>query len=376
MTDTMGGAPAEVLAGFIHRLRDAGLTVGPMTTADLAEASDLVGLGRAEDVYYGFRGLCVTHRDQIPVFDRIFVETFGRGMDQSLHMVRPRRRTWAIDAGASDDGRDQGAEELGTVVGATDWERLADRDFATLDSREQAAVRSLIAKMRWSPADARGRRRQPATGGDRPDLRRSLRHAVGPDSDLIPLVFDERRRRRRPLVVLADVSGSMERYSEMLLYFLHAAGGTLGKVEAFVFATRITRVTRELRGRNASMAIAAVSEAVEDWSGGTRIGESIGRFNRDWSRRVVRGGPVALIISDGWERGDPEVLAFEMARLARTTHRVIWLNPLAGREGFAPETRGMMAALPHVDDFLPVGNLNDLATLVAVLESIPEVSVR
>lgn len=367
--------PADVLARFTHRLRDGGLGVGPMTTADLAAASELVGLARAEDVYFGFRSLCVTHHDQIPIFNRVFLETFQTTAQPSLEVAQPQHRSWSIDADLDAEG-DDGAEELGSVVGASDWERLADRDFATLDSAEQAAVRALIARMMWRPAEARGRRRQPAVRGDRPDLRRSLRHAVGPDADMIPLVFAQRKPRRRPLVVLADVSGSMDTYSEMLLYFLHSARASLGKVEAFVFATRITRVTRELHQRNAVAAINAVSETVEDWSGGTRIGESIRTFNREWSRRMVRGGPIALVISDGWERGDPEMLSREMAHLHRTMHRVIWLNPLSGREGFAPETRGLKAALPNVDDFLPVANLHDLATLVDVLESVPDVPRR
>lgn len=177
--------------------------------------------------------------------------------------------------------------------------------------------------------------------------------------------------RRRPLIFLADVSGSMERYSEMLLYFAHAARGRLGRMEAFVFSTHLTRITRELHRREPGAAIREVGEAVTDWSGGTRIGESLRAFNREWSRRVTRGGPVALIVSDGWDRGDPGLLSEEMARLQRSVHRVVWLNPLAGREGYAPETRGMRAALPHVDDFLPAGNLRDLETLVGLLESIP-----
>ncbi|MPZ53771.1 MAG: VWA domain-containing protein, partial [Acidimicrobiia bacterium] len=257
--------PVEVLSVLVDRLREAGLSVGPMTISDLADASELVGLGKAEDVYFGFRSLCVTHHDQIPIFDRIFLETFRAHVDPSLQIARPRKRTWTVDA-ADLGEEDIGDDQLGTVVGASEWERLGDRDFATLDSDELATVRSLIAGMRWRPADVKGRRRQPAAGGDRPDLRRSLRYAVRSDADMIPLVFDERRRRRRPLVVLADVSGSMDRYSEMLLYFLHSVGGTLGKVEAFVFATRITRVTRELYQRNAVEAISSVSETVEDWA--------------------------------------------------------------------------------------------------------------
>jgi uncharacterized protein with von Willebrand factor type A (vWA) domain len=180
-----------------------------------------------------------------------------------------------------------------------------------------------------------------------------------------------KRVRRRPVIFIADVSGSMERYSEMLLYFAHAARNRLGRLEAFVFSTRITRITRDLERRSPSEAIERVSESVHDWSGGTMIGEAIRTFNHDWSRRVCRGGPIVIIISDGWDRGEPEVLSAEMDRLARSVRRVIWVNPLAGREGYRPETRGMQAAMPHIDDFLPGGNFNDLRTLVGLLESVP-----
>lgn len=199
---------------------------------------------------------------------------------------------------------------------------------------------------------------------------------TGPSGDLMPLAMAAPRHRRRPLLVIADVSGSMERYTEMLLYFIHAARGRLGKVEAFVFSTSLHRITRELAHRDPKVALGRVGDAVHDWSSGTLIGDALADFNRNWSRRVGRGGPVALLISDGWDRGDPGLLRNEMAAFARSVHRVVWLNPLAGRVGFAPETRGMRAALPYVDDFLPVGTLADLAAVVRLLESVPKRSTR
>ncbi len=187
----------------------------------------------------------------------------------------------------------------------------------------------------------------------------------------MPLALSARRTRKRPLVVIADISGSMERYTELFLYFIHAAQGRLGRVESFVFATRLTRITREMRLRQPAHALLQVGRHVDDWSGGTRIGEALAEFNREWSRRVTRGGAIALIISDGWDTGDPDVLDEEMARLARSMHRVIWLNPLAGRPGFAPETRGMRTVLPYVDNFLAAGSLADLRAVVRLLESVP-----
>ncbi|MDP3984680.1 MAG: VWA domain-containing protein, partial [Acidimicrobiia bacterium] len=195
-------------------------------------------------------------------------------------------------------------------------------------------------------------------------------------ADFVRLAYTQRRVRRRPLIFVADVSGSMERYSEMLLYFAHAARGRLGPMEAFVFSTRLTRITRQLARRDPAAAIAEVSLAVDDWSSGTKIGEAVAEFNRHWSRRVTRGGPIVVIVSDGWDRGEPELLSKEMARLRRTVHRIVWLNPLSGRAGYAPETRGMQAALPYVDDFLPAANLSDLSAVVALLESLPARALR
>lgn len=186
----------------------------------------------------------------------------------------------------------------------------------------------------------------------------------------MPLAFTSRTRRRRPVILIADISGSMERYAEMFLVFAHAARHVLGHLETFVFSTRLTRITRELERRDASRALAEVGGTVDDWSGGTRIGDALAVFNREWSRRVCRGGPVVIILSDGWDCGDPELLRREMARLARSVSRVVWLNPLAGRAGYAPETRGMRAVLPHVDDLLPAATVADLRGLVDLLETL------
>lgn len=192
---------------------------------------------------------------------------------------------------------------------------------------------------------------------------------MGPGGDLMPLAFSERKRRQRRLVILADVSGSMERYSEMLLHFIHGAQHRFRAVESFVFSTRLSRITRQLQRRDAAEALALVAKSVPDWSGGTRIGDAIGTFNRDWSRRVGGGAPIVLIISDGWDTGEPDRLAFEMSRLARFAHQVLWLNPLAGHDGFTPDARGMAAALPYVDDLLAGGTARSLVDLIDLLQS-------
>ena len=360
------------LTRFARDLRAEGIPLGPGITNEMLAAIELVEVGRAEDVYWGLRGVTVRRLDHVPAFDRVFVKFFGRELlDQLIQVDAPVSRDWEIEASEEGGEGDGEPVDVPVTVGASGVDRLMAKDFAELTAEEEIRIRSMIAEMVWAPGQAWSRRRRPANSGDVPDMRRTLRLAVGPEADVMRIATTRRRERKRPVIVIADVSGSMERYSEMLLYFAHAARNRIGKLEAFVFSTRLTRITRELQRRSPSEAIERVSEAVHDWSGGTRIGESIATFNREWSRRVSTGGPIAVIISDGWDRGEPEILSQEMARLARSVHRVIWVNPLAGRDGFRPETRGMTAALPHVDDFLAGGNFNDLRTLVGLLESVP-----
>ena len=318
--------------------------------------------------------MTVTRPSDVALFDEAFEVFFGSGVAVGRGPAAPVPAPGAPITGLSaalPGEADLGGEEIADRTGASAAERLGTRDFGELTPEEAAEVRRLIASMLWRPADARSRRWAPSRSGARPDLRRTLRNAVGTEGELLRLATTERRRRRRPLLLLCDVSGSMERYVEMILYFAHAARDRLGRLEAFVFSTRLTRITRELRRRDPAEALAEVAGHVADWSGGTRIGEALETFNVEWSRRVGRGGPVALIVSDGWDRGDPGLLHQEMARLARSVHRVVWLNPLAGRPGYAPETRGMRTVLPFVDDLVPVSNLAHLAEVVRLLESIP-----
>jgi uncharacterized protein with von Willebrand factor type A (vWA) domain len=190
----------------------------------------------------------------------------------------------------------------------------------------------------------------------------------------VPLrIFDRKvKDKPRALVVICDISGSMDRYSRLLLHFIHTIENDMAKVEAFVFGTRLTRITRMLKNRPIDQAIERVSSEVQDWAGGTRIGESIQAFNQEWARRVLRNGAVVLVISDGWDRGDPELLASEMSRLQRSSYRLIWLNPLLGSPRYQPLTRGMQAALPFIDDFLPVHNLESLELLAEHLSDLAD----
>lgn len=370
---------AHNLVHFTRYLRARGLAAVPETTISLIEAARVVGLANRDDAYLAFRAVCVTKPSEMAVFDEAFELFFGRGrgsiemepIELQIQQRGPRVHLLAGMAIAADPAGDE-TEELSDQLGASAVERLRTRDFASLTPEEYEEVKALVGRMAWQPADALSRRWTASPAGIRPDLRRTLRSLTGPNRDIMPLAWSAPKERRRPLLVIADVSGSMERYTELLLYFIHAARGRLGKVEAFVFATRLSRITRELRHRDPSIALSAVGSAVRDWSSGTLIGAAFADFNKRWGRRVARGGPVALVISDGWDRGDPDLLRREFAVFARTVHRVVWLNPLAGRAGYAPETRGMRAVLPYTDDFLPVGNLADLAAVVRLLESVPK----
>ncbi|HEX2368385.1 MAG TPA: VWA domain-containing protein [Acidimicrobiia bacterium] len=365
---------ADNLVLFVRYLRGLGFRLPPQSAGELSRAAVAVGLERRDDVYHAFRSIIVIRPSEVPLFDEAFDLFFGMGAAVSPAPAISTTQAVSTTSGLSvvpSGAVGPDFEDVADRTGASSAERLGRRDFGEMSAAESEEVRRLIAKMVWRPADARSRRYAPARIGSQPDLRRTLRGAVGTEGELLRLAMSERRRRRRPLIVIADVSGSMERYVEMLLYFAHAARDRLGHLEAFVFSTRLTRITRQLRRRDPGQALEEVAGHVVDWSGGTRIGEALHAFNVEWSRRVGRGGPVALIVSDGWDRGDPELLREEMARFARSVHRVVWLNPLAGREGYAPETRGMRTVLPYVDDLLPAANLTHLADVIRLLESLP-----
>ena len=373
----MDSALTANIVHFVRYLRAEGLRLGPGTSAALAEVIDAIGLDSRGDLYLALRAAVTTRTAQRPVFDGAFDLFFGSGRAGEVVIDRPSPPDRAMrhvsipilrPAGITPDEPD--VDDLSDTVGGSYAERLANRDFASLDPVEREEVRQLIARMTWRPADTPSRRWAPGDGA-RPDMRRTLRSLHRPEGDLLPIEMSARRLRRRPLVILADISGSMERYTEMLLVFAHAAQGRVAKVETFVFATRLTRITRDLRQRDPEAALRRVGSAVSDWSGGTRIGEMLEVFNRDWSRRVTGGGAIGLIISDGWDTGDPDLLEREMSRFSRSVHRVVWLNPYAGRPGFAPETRGLRTVLPYVDDFLPAANVVDLRTVVRLLESVP-----
>lgn len=365
-------APGPVLdlATFAGALRARGLTVTPDQVGDMARAIGLVDASQRSQVYTALRSLAITDPDQRAPFDEEFARFFEglvspHGRDQQSSQGSPAAVSPILQSAS------EGAEEdTETRAGTSATENVATRDFAELDEDELAEARRMVMAMLWQPSDVRTRRWLPSASGPSPDLRRTLRGTVRPEGDLMPIVRRRRRKRQRPLIVIADISGSMEKYADLFLVFAHAAQRRIDNVEVFTFSTELTRITEDLKRRDTKAALARVSASVHDWSGGTKIGEALAEWNRLWSRRLTRGGPIALILSDGWDCGDPDLLRLEIDRLARSVHSIIWLNPLAARADYQPATRGMQAVLPHIDHLLPAASVRDLQGVVRLLDSI------
>ncbi len=365
---------------FGRVLRGLGLDVDTARMLDLVEALRHVEIGNKADFRHAARCLLVRGREDAVLFDAAF-EAFwrkpsGEGTSLDLRALGEKRRfkrprfSPTPRAGRSDaaDG-DPSSPVVRPILAWSPLERLRHKDFAELTAEELAEVTRLLSEFSWRIRPRRSRRFRDGRGPVA-DLRQTVRRALRHGGEV--LLFSRRRRttRPRPVVVLADVSGSMERYTRLLLLFMRALAGA-SRTEAFVFGTRLTRITRPLLAGGIDEALRQVARAVPDWSGGTRMGEALSAFNRLWARRVLSGGAVVLLISDGWDRGDPALLAEEMARLQRSCHRLIWLNPLLGTPDYEPLTRGLVAALPFVDDFLPVHHLDNLEELARHLERLP-----
>ena len=267
-----------------------------------------------------------------------------------------------------------GAREVELGDRSSTWsadERIQKRDFVDMSAAELREVERFLSRMRWRTALRQTRRRVPDRRGDQLDLRRVLSQAARQGGQVLSLPRQSRKIKPRPLVLIADISGSMELYSRILMQFFHSVGRSLGGVESFVFGTRLTRITAQLESRNLDQALRQVSAEVIDWAGGTRIGDCLADFNRVWSRRVLRRGALVLIVSDGWDRGDVRRLESEMRFLHDRSHRLLWLNPLLGGAGYEPLVEGMRSALPYVDAFLPVHDLHSLSALAEHLSRIP-----
>jgi uncharacterized protein with von Willebrand factor type A (vWA) domain len=394
---SLGDKMARRWVDFGRLLRRNGVMATAGQMRDLLAALPLLDLRDRESVYFASRALLCSRKEDLPKFDLVFRQFWGR----TRQIIIPSDTGSIPTEGTPTDSSDtpgeedpsngqQGAlptferavlaeseDEGGSPVAAegdierallySSQERLKQLDFARFTDEELAAARAIMAGWKWEPGLRRTRRLTPARRGRRLDVSRTLRGAMKTEG--VPFSLETRgpRQKPRPLVLLCDISGSMAPYTRMLLHFMHTVRREVGHAEVFLFGTRLTRVTRQLKSRDVDHALEEVSKRVVDWSGGTRIGEALRTFNTQWARRVLGQGAIVCIISDGWDRGDPTLLTAEIAHLQRTSFRLIWLNPLLGIRGYQPLTRGMKAAIPFVDNFLPANNLASLQALAALL---------
>ena len=382
---------AENVVHFARALRKAGVPVGPDRVMDGLRALELAGVENRDDFYWALASVFLSRREQFELFDQAF-RLFWRErylLDRALQGLPVA----SPDDRSPDKTSNRIAEALGltkqlpmragtqgdepdVLLSASELERLQRRDFETMTAEELEQAKRLIAGLRLPIPQIRTRRLHPDAHGQRVDLRATLRASLRGNADIIALRRRSYRRRHPPLVVLCDISGSMSRYSRMFLHFLHAITSDRDRVHSFVFGTRLTNITRQLRHRDVDIALGAISGTVADWSGGTRIGATLKEFNQRWSRRVLGQNAVVMLISDGLDRDAGHDLTTQMERLHKSCHQLIWLNPLLRFEEFEPRAAGVRLMLPHVDAFLPAHNIESLTDLARSLRFAGEITRR
>jgi len=383
------GLLVENLMFFARTLRAAGLPIGPGRVVEALRAVEAVGIGRREDFYWTLHSVFVNRQDQRPIFDQAF-HVFWRNpklLERMMAMLLPtltanedadrgeelsRRLAEALRQdggnGAAGDGEPPGEDEVEFDAAMTYSQRelLQGIDFEKMSGEELAAARRLVARMRLPIMDVPTRRFRPDPHGRRIDMRATLRASLR--SGGVPALRRRNPRRRHPpLVIICDISGSMSRYSRIVLHFMHAVTNDRDRVFSFLFGTRLTNITRMLRHRDVDVAVDRVADTVQDWSGGTRIGHCLAEFNAKWSRRVLGQGALVLFISDGLDRDSGEGLTREIERLHKSCRRLIWLNPLLRYDAYEPKSLGAQAIMPHIDDFRPIHNLASLGELTEAL---------
>lgn len=363
----------EVAVGFVNALRGAGIDVAVGSSVNYYQALGAVGLEQRSSVYWAGRATLVTEPDDIELYDKIFDAYYGGQQLVATPVVEVTQPiTLVVDDDGDDEGEDDGGDEdTGDPTLTLRWSRhevLRDKDFADYSDDELDEAHRLMAAMARLGGTRRSRRRRRThrTAGH-PELRRTVRAAIRSGGEPVRRWYTEPGERLRRVVLLLDISGSMESYARALIRFVHAAVVGRRRVEVFTIGTRLTRITRELSSRDPDRAISEAADAVSDWSGGTRLGDTLGEFNELWGIRGMARGATVVILSDGWDRGSPEVMAEQMARLHRVTHRLVWVNPLKATPGYQPLAQGMAAALPHVDDFIEGHSLHSLELLAEVL---------
>ena len=358
---------------FGRVLREAGLEVGPGRVSDALHGLDAVELARRDDVYWTLRQTLVSRAEDLAAFDRAFAAWFLRAPELAPPRTPQTQRARGVRT-ASRDGKEEAAEAGADgderAAGWSPEELLRRKDFSELSQDELAKLRLLIAELAATRPQRRSRRLRRTPHGTTLDMRRLVRASLATGGDPVDRAFRKRVQTHRKLIVLCDVSGSMEPYSRAILLFVHGLLESGRGVEAFAFGTRLTRLSDELSGPDPERALEEASKRVVDWSGGTRIGASLKAFNDLWGRRALSRGAVVVIVSDGWEREDIATVGREMARLSRCAYAVVWVNPLKGHPDYEPLAGGMRAALPHVDRFLPGHNLASLEDLAGVLAGI------
>ncbi len=398
------------LTEFSRLLWESGLNVGPHQVLDLAETLNAIDITNKEDFYYTLKCSLLTKHEQEPIFDQMFgyfwlirgkmesekEKNASKGLkkeEKQMRLPPSERKRMAEHLNTSDPRKDTRGEmrqterqkaveeerkddlnDLGDARETTysAIEQLRKKDFENFSWEEVQEAKRLMAAMHWNLGLRRTHRKSPARKGSYPDMRRIIRRNLKYGAELLEVTWRKTKQKPRPLVIICDISGSMTLYSRLLLHFIHTISNGLMNVETFVFGTRLTRITRQLQKRDVDDAVRDVSKIVQDWSGGTRIGDALHFFNYTWARRVLGRGAVVLLISDGWDRGDVSVLKNEMDRLQRSCHRLIWLNPLLGSPDYRPLTIGMKTALPFIDDFLPSHNLDSLIHLGNLLSSVDD----
>jgi uncharacterized protein with von Willebrand factor type A (vWA) domain len=382
------GHLAENVMHFARVLRAAGLPIGPDRVIDAMRALEVAGVERRDDFYWTLASVFLDRREQFEVYDQAFhifwrdPQLLERVMAMFLPQVYGRQGRDEREASSrvSEAMRPKPKKpqetpveppqetQLDASLSFSAREVLQHADFETMTPEEIAQAKKMLANLRLPIPEIRTRRFSPDPDGARIDLRASLRASLRNGAQLITLKRRSPQRRHPPLVVMCDVSGSMNRYSRMFLHFLHAITNDRDRVTSFVFGTRLTNISRYLRHRDVDVAMSGVADAIADWSGGTRIGNCLREFNLRWSRRVLGQNAVVLMISDGLDGDVGEGLAREMERLHKSCRKLIWLNPLLRYEGFEARPAGVRAMLPHVDEFLPVHNVASLIDLSRALE--------
>ncbi len=364
----------QIAIGFARVLRGAGLAVPIGSVLDFVEAVSLLGIGSRDAVFWAGRSTLVRRPEDLRVYDRafaVFWEQHGGGTDDGAP-EEPLTITIAMDDDQDGGGGDDSAEandEPTLQLRFSATEVLRHKDFASYSDDELTMAQELMSHLRFAGPPRHSFRSRPSRRGPQPDLRATIRTSLRAGGEPIRRKWREPGERMRRLVLLLDVSGSMEPYARGMLRFVHAAVAGRQRVEAFALGTRLTRVTRELSSRDPDRALQAASARVLDWSGGTRLGDCLMRFNDEWGIRGMARQSIIVILSDGWDRGDPALLGEQMQRLHRVAFRTIWVNPLKVTPGYAPLARGMAAALPFVDAFVEGHSVAAMEELAATISA-------